>query len=88
MGHRSKPWLKPPETRSEENISQRFREYMARELHPDTARNIGEIVLHTHIRPEEAMGIILEMRLDHLRQNQELQVEGQMNFEDITRVDL
>ena len=51
----------------------RLQEYLDRELHPETARNIGAIVAHSFtMSAEGAMGIILELQQDHARRDAEL----------------
>lgn len=50
----------------------RLNEYMTRELHPETARYIGEMVAHSELlSAKAAMGVIIQMQLDHLRKDNE-----------------
>lgn len=59
--------------RNQENYETRLQEYMEQNLHPETAKHIGEIIFHSHVGSAEfAMNIILQMQLDHLRKDSDL----------------
>lgn len=56
-----------------ESYEARLQEYLAREVHPETARNIGRIVWSSQVGSAEfAMAIILQMQLDHCRRDEEI----------------
>lgn len=56
-----------------ESYEARLQEYLAREVHPETARNIGRIVAESPLMSAEgAMSIILQMQLDHCRRDEEI----------------
>lgn len=56
-----------------ESYEARLQEYLAREVHPETARNIGRIVAESPLMSAEgAMSIILQMQLDHCRKDDEI----------------
>lgn len=70
--------------------AERLNEYMRRELHPETAENIGRIVATSELMSAEgAMSIILQMQLDHLRRDADMVAQTQ-TYEppELRRVDL
>ena len=59
--------------RKPEGYEARLNEYMEANLHPDTAKHIGEILFRSPIGSAEfAMSIILQMQLDPVRKDSEL----------------
>lgn len=64
-----------------ESYEARFQEYLAREVHPETARNIGRIVTTSPlVSAETAMAIVLQMQLDPVRKDNELLGQEQLNL--------
>lgn len=58
----------------------RLHDYMERELHPETAQFIGELVLRSDmLSAEMAMSIILQMQLDHIRKDADIEKQTQLN---------
>lgn len=52
----------------------RLHDYLEREVHPETAKNIGEIVFRSPLGSSEfAMSIILQMQLDPIRKDRDLE---------------
>lgn len=61
----------------------RFEEYVDRELHPETAANLKEMVFHSPLGSAEfTMGVILQMQLDHVRKDAELE-ESATQFDNV-----
>ena len=61
-------------SRRPDGYEQRFDEYVDRELHPETAAHLKQLVWHSPVGSAEfAMGVILQMRLDHARRDAEVQ---------------
>lgn len=64
-----------------ESYEARLNEYLAREVHPETARNIGRIVMTSPlVSAETAMAIVLQMQLDPVRKDNELLGQEQLNL--------
>lgn len=65
------------------NYEEQLAAFMAREMHPETAHNIGQLVTQSELlSAEAAMSVILEMKLDPIRRDQELlESEGQGEFQ-------
>lgn len=54
---------------------------MQRELHPETAKNIGEMVTRSELlSAEAALAIVMQMKLDIVRQDKELLDSAQGEF--------
>jgi hypothetical protein len=63
-----------------EGYELRLQEYMEVNLHPETAKHIGELVFHSPLGSSEfAMNIILQMQLDHLRKDTEIVEQAHHN---------
>lgn len=59
-----------------EGYEARLMEYMGRELHPETAQHIGDMVMHSELLSAEmAMAVIIQMQLDHVRKDAELDAQ-------------
>lgn len=64
-----------------ESYEARLQEYLAREVHPETARNIGALVARSFLGTSEfAMAIVLQMQLDPVRKDNELLGQEQLNL--------
>lgn len=67
--------------RKAEGYEARLEEYLAREVHPETAANIGRIVSSSPLMSAEgAMAIVLQMQLDPVRKDNELLGQEQLNL--------
>lgn len=68
--------------KGKDNYETRFHEYLRDNLHPETAANLKEMVFHSPLGSAEfTMGVILQMQLDHVRKDQDMQIEGQGQLE-------
>lgn len=70
-----------PRRSRDQGFNDQLYAFMQRELHPETAKNIGEMVTRSELlSAEAALAIVMQMKLDIVRQDKELLDSAQGEF--------